>query len=907
MSEIPRFLTQKQAQLREQQIVQNSTEYHLQLLLNEFDRYQGILDVSFVTQNCTHDLFLDYSGQNLEHVLINGKEVQKTQNSYNNIWDGLFIRVPSHYLINGKNQISIYFHSEYANNGLGLHSFVDTDQKQYIYSQCEPYWCNKIFPCFDQPDLKATLNLVIIGPSKWVLLSNESPINQQKKFSLEQYQQNLQGNYSKTFLNQLIGNIKDENQYQYVFYKKTQILPTYLFGIVAGPYAEIKYQNTHKNIPMSIFSRESLLPHLQKMSDFIFEVTNDSMRLFEEFFGYPYPFSKYDQVYVPEYNVGAMENAGLVTFNDLYVFRETVTASRMTSLANTITHELSHHWFGNLVTMKWWNDLWLNESFADFISHFILSKMNVKSIQLVDIWVKFNVNKSWGYRTDQLITTHPIACAVENTEAADSIFDGISYSKGSATLRQLLCLMGEQSFSKALQTHFHKYAFKNATLDDFIEVLNEEFQKSNQYPFSLNEWQQKWIQTAGLNECQPIFNKESKSKETVLKIKQTAALQQHPTLRRHKMKVAFFDSEGNVTSQDVLLDEKEETSIVYDGSKSEFQAVLLNYQDFAFIKVLLDDLSIVFFKNNMHKIKDVLTRNLIWRAFFDMVRDGKLSSEEYFDIFMTAIPHEQSDDIITNQLMFLNSAYSQFTPRKYQNQLAARMFNFLVSYLLKIPKENKNRIIEIKDKLDFFARNNEHIVYLLDWYNGNNQDLKDFELGNSIEWRIVSLVHKSKKFTRDQKNSLFNIQSQKDQTDTKYNYEYKCKALDANQQEREQLWNSYINYDGKTSLRRIQFSWSGFSQTFNPDELEPYYQKFFDSVIVIHSKQNKEYANDFYQYLFPVSEDWDRLIKSLNQLKSGLSDKYVHLHRHINESIDDINRKQKNHQCFMQRASLAKM
>jgi len=190
-----------------------------------------------------------------------------------------------------------------------------------------------------------------------------------------------------------------------------------------------------------------------KLDRFIFEVTSQAMEMYEDFFGYEYPFTKYDQIFCPEYNWGAMENAGCVTFNDRYVFRQDPGATKMTTFANTITHELAHHWFGNLVTMKWWNDLWLNESFADFISHFCLHKIIPKcqSFKMADIWVQFNVRKGWGYSTDQQVTTHPISGPVPNTEAAESIFDGITYAKGAATLRQLLALMGEDLFSAALK------------------------------------------------------------------------------------------------------------------------------------------------------------------------------------------------------------------------------------------------------------------------------------------------------------------------------------------------------------------------------------------------------------------------------------------------------------------------
>lgn len=227
---------------------------------------------------------------------------------------------------------------------------------------------------------------------------------------------------------------------------------------------------------------------MENLAPFIFEITIESMRFFEEFFNYPFPFNKYDQIFAHEYKWGAMENAGVVTFNDLYIFKEKVSTERMLSFANTISHELSHHWFGNLVTMKWWDDLWLNESFADFISHFCLEKIkhNCKTIDYESAMASFLQRKGWGYHEDMMITTHPIRGKVANTSVADSIFDGITYSKGAATMKQLLYLMKEENFGKALSVYFHKYEWNNATIDDFLAEMQNYFTVEKE--FTIKQW-----------------------------------------------------------------------------------------------------------------------------------------------------------------------------------------------------------------------------------------------------------------------------------------------------------------------------------------------------------------------------------------------------------------------------------
>ena len=263
------------------------------------------------------------------------------------------------------------------------------------------------------------------------------------------------------------------------------------------------------------------------------------MKFFEEFFGHEYAFNKYDQIFVHEYNVGAMENAGVVTFNDLYIWKEKVSTEKMLGLANTISHELSHHWFGNLVTMKWWDDLWLNESFADFISHFCLEKIKnngLKEIQYESAMLAFLNRKNWGYDEDQRITTHPIRGPVPNTTVADSIFDGITYAKGASTMKQLLFIMKEENFSKGLAAYFKKFAFKNAKLEDFMY----EMKQVNHSGFDLNSWRELWLEKESLNYLEPIWKPEDKSENAKMQILQRPFTEKFPTLRPHRIKIGFF-------------------------------------------------------------------------------------------------------------------------------------------------------------------------------------------------------------------------------------------------------------------------------------------------------------------------------------------------------------------------------
>lgn len=346
--------------------------YTLFLKLKKGATYDGQVIVNFHLSKVSPNLFFDFSGTTISSIIINEKKLS-TQDSYESLRDRRFLQLPESNLLIGKNQVEITFSNLYSNDGLGLHSFTDTDGKQYIYSQCETYAANKIFPCFDQPDLKATLTLTMAVPKDWITIANE-PISNQ----------NSQCPNLASFMT-----AQEEPDYHITSFLTTPKISTYLYVFCAGPFQEIKCTNLYRSIPMSCYCRESLLTYLKDQADEIFEVTREVLRFYESFFSYPYPFSKYDSVFCPEFKFGAMENPGAVTFNDRIIWREKVTVDRNMLRVLVIAHEASHHWFGDLVTMKWWNDLWLNESFADFIAHFCLFKIQEK---ITVLQLKFQKN-----------------------------------------------------------------------------------------------------------------------------------------------------------------------------------------------------------------------------------------------------------------------------------------------------------------------------------------------------------------------------------------------------------------------------------------------------------------------------------------------------------------------------------
>jgi len=880
-------LSQSQAESRATLFTQSkdNINYNLFLKCMKGETFEGFLEATFDLQTISSDLFFDYAGTTIHEISINGTKLA-TNDNYESIRDRRFLLLPQENLKKGMNEVRIRYSNLYSNDGMGLHSFVDTDGKQYIYSQAESYAANKIFPCFDQPDLKARLTLSMAVPNDWVAIANQP--------ASEEYLKNLNLNDYLT--------AEEQSNYKVSAFSTTPRLPTYLFVFIAGPYHEIKCEKLHNNITMSCYCRESLLQYLKDQAEEIFEITRETLKFYESYFDYPYPFEKYDSVWCPEYKFGAMENPGAVTFNDDYVWREPVTADDNTYRANTITHEAAHHWFGDLVTMKWWNDLWLNESFADYISHYCLVKIKdkVKTTKFADVWLAFFNGKGWGYRADQQRTTHPIAGDVLNTDQAESIFDGITYSKGAASLKQLMCLIGEENFGKAMSSYFKKFEWSNATLNDFIASLQQYYKPTFQgSPENLIEWKTEWLQTAGLNECLPCFNPSNNSSDAKLIIKQSVALENFPTLRHHKMKIAFFDDNGKVyDTKDVVLKNTPETTITYDGSKQP-KAILLNYQDEAFIKIRLDDYSITFFKAKLHLIPDELTRAMIWRSLFDMVRDGKLSSYKFIEIVVGGAPNEPEDSALNNILSYASSSLILSPQILNDNLLKPKLFDCVLKLLLSTEKSNTNRIVLLREFLIAFAsfgekRDIDNFSRLLGWLNGTDPQLKDIETDLNNKWTIVRKLHRYTKLSNAQKNEVFTKVRDLDQSDRMKLAETNCEALRADENQRAKLLESYLDPENKLSVQMLGESMSGYN--YSPKNNEEDVEFFFENVLQIFQTRNNEFAQMFYRSLFPHKENINYYIERVQQLlpKAEGNDWLL---KSLRESLDDLERKKRGYTC----------
>ncbi len=504
----------------------------------------------------------------------------------------------------------------FVNTGEGLHRFVDpVDNKVYLYSQFEVPDSRRVYAAFEQPDLKATFDFEVVAPTDWVVVSN-SPTPEP---------------------------VVQDGAATWVF-PQTPRISSYITAIVAGPYVSMHDSLTSsdgRHIPLGIYVRQSLAEFLDY--DYIFDITKKGFEYYEREFAVPYPFAKYDQLFVPEFNAGAMENAGCVTFTEVYVFRSKVTDAVRERRVVTILHELAHMWFGDLVTMKWWNDLWLNESFAEWAS----TIATAEATEWTHAWATFQaMEKSWAYRQDQLPSTHPIVATINDLEDVQINFDGITYAKGGSVLKQLVAYVGREAFFTGVTNYFRANAWKNAELADLLRELEKTSKRD------LSTWSAKWLETAGVNTLTPVIETDDAGIITSFDIVQTAPAD-YPTIRPHRLAVGVYEFQGDalVRTTRVELDVDGERTAVTDLVGTHRGAlVLVNDDDLAYAKIRLDDESLAIAIERLSDIADPLARALVWGSAWDSTRDAEMAPSDYVDLVLGNIATETESTTVRTTL-----------------------------------------------------------------------------------------------------------------------------------------------------------------------------------------------------------------------------------------------------------------
>ncbi|HJV09439.1 MAG TPA: aminopeptidase N, partial [Acidimicrobiales bacterium] len=543
--------------------------------------------------------FIDLDAAGVREATLNGRVIPVES------YEKSRSRIPLRGL-SANNELRIVADCAYQHTGVGMHRFADpTDGKVYLHTQFEPYDAHRVFACFDQPDIKARFTLTVTAPEEWDVVSN-SPSTRE-------------------------GDVWR--------FSPTDIISTYLVAVVAGPYHVAR--DVHGQVDLGIYCRESLAQYLD--ADELFTLTKEGLDFFEAEFDYPSPFTKYDQLFVPEFNFGAMENPGCVTFNEYMVFRSRQTEAAHEGRANTLLHEMAHMWFGDLVTMRWWDDLWLNESFATYMA----THASAQATRFVDAWVRFAAGvKAGAMAQDQLPSTHPISADIVDTDAVRLHFDGITYLKGASTLKQLVAWVGQDAFRQGVQQYFRKFEWRNAELADFLAALEQASGRK------LTEWSEEWLRTAGVNTMKADFSSGEDDTYESFAIVQTGQ-PGNDTIRSHRVAVGLYRliDGAIVRGRRVELDVVgERTDVAELVGEIVPDLLLLNDDDLSYTKLRLDERSLRTLEEHLGDIVDPLARTLCWAATWDMVRDAELATRRYVDLVLTHAPAETDDAALSRLL-----------------------------------------------------------------------------------------------------------------------------------------------------------------------------------------------------------------------------------------------------------------
>jgi aminopeptidase N len=585
----------------------SNLSYEVSLSLSDdphAETFQSTTTVVFDAAHEGSETFINIAARSIDECTLNGKRLTAAQHGF----DGTVLRLRG--LRAGSNRLSVTAQCEYQHTGVGMHRLRDpVDGEVYVYTHFEPFDAHKVLACFDQPDLKAGVSMTVTAPVAWRVCGNASVVRTEAR-----------------------GDVKIWH------FKTTPPLPPYLIAVVAGKYHIV--ERKHRDIPMALWCRESLAEWVDEQAEEIFDITAAGLDFFEQYFGLKYPFDEYNQLFVPEFNMGAMENPGCVTFNEAYIHRGQASEAQLQRRAETILHEMAHvHGFGDVTTMRWWGDLWLNETFATYMANLALEK----STRFTNAWVDFaNSVKSIAARQDQLVTTHRIADHVPDTVSVRQNFDGITYHKGAAVMRQLVAWVGDDAFKRGVQDYFKRYRWGNADLQEFLDCLRRASGRD------LTSWGQDWLQTTGINTFHVRLT-EQNGRYTSFAIEQSA-IPEHPTLRAHRAGVGLYDRDANGV---IRLRKRVETDLT--GAITPITElvgervcdfILLNDGDLTFAKLRFDERSLETLKRDLSSIEDPLARALCWAAVWDLTRDAEMPAREFAELVARHAPAERDSLLV---------------------------------------------------------------------------------------------------------------------------------------------------------------------------------------------------------------------------------------------------------------------
>ncbi|MFH9428966.1 aminopeptidase N [Streptomyces sp. NPDC017615] len=816
-------LTRDEAQARAEFL--DVHRYTVDLDLTCGDETFGSRTAIRFTARTDGDTFVELKPAELRAVTLDGQPLDP------HALDGN--RLPLKNLTAGEHELTVDAAMRYSRTGEGMHRFTDpTDGETYVYTQLFLDDVQRVFAAFDQPDLKSVFDVSVTAPEGWQVLAN--------------------------------GITEDLGDGRWRA-ATTPLISTYLVAVAAGPWHSVRTE--HRGLPFGIHCRRSLAPHLDADADEILDVTRALYDRYHEKFEEPYPFDSYDQAFVPEFNAGAMENPGLVTFRDDFVFRSAVTDTERQTRAMVIAHEMAHMWFGDLVTLRWWDDIWLNESFAEYMGY----QTTLEATRFTQPWVEFGVTrKSWGYDADQRPSTHPVAPeSVDDTAAALLNFDGISYAKGASALRQLVAWLGEKDFLAGINVHFERHKFGNAALADFIDSLASATERD------VPAWADAWLRTTGVDKLTPRLTTTEGTRTLTV---------EHDGSRPHRVTAGVYDhdltEEGRLTLRERVGLDIPQAAPQPIGKRPAL--LLLNDGDLTYAKVRFDPESFETLRTSLSGLPDPLTRAVAWNALRDAVRDGELPPTAYLDTARAHLPLETDLALVQGVLAFAGTHIADRYLTPEQRPAALATLGSLCRDLLRRTEDGDNpglRLVAVRHFIDVAAHPETIAAWLADGTVPGGP-----ELDPELRWRILGRLA----VLGATDEAAIAAELERDPSANGQEGAARCRAALPDPEAKRRAWESMFATDDLSNYL-FKATAQGFWQPEQADLVAEYVPRYYQDAVAVSARRGPAIATAAGAWAFPHhAVDTENL--ALGQACLRDADPVPALRRKLADELDDLAR-----------------
>ncbi|MEU6402293.1 aminopeptidase N [Streptomyces sp. NPDC046985] len=810
--------------------------------------FRSVTTIRFRCNEPGASAFADLIAPSVTAVSLNGRDLDPGE-----VFDGARIALED---LAADNELVVDAQCAYSRTGEGLHRFVDPeDGEVYLYTQYEPADARRVFAGFEQPDLKAPFRFEVRAPEDWTVWSNGA----------------------------------GERHDGVWRFAETKPISTYITCVVAGPYHYVtdSYERefadgTRLEIPLGALCRKGLAKHFD--ADDVFLVTKQGLDFFHDRFDYPYPFGKYDQAFVPEYNLGAMENPGLVTFREEYIFRGKVTQASYEARANTVLHEMAHMWFGDLVTMRWWDDLWLKESFADFMGAFSL----VGATRFTDGWITFaNRRKAWAYRADQLPSTHPVTADIRDLQDAKLNFDGITYAKGASVLKQLVAYVGQDAFLEGARRYFKRHAYGNTRLGDLLAVLEETSGRD------MGAWARSWLQTAGVNALTPQVLLDAEGRIAELAVVQEAA-ESHPELRPHRVAVGLYQR-----SQVGALERYARAEADVQGARTVIaelagqdapDLVLVNDDDLTYCKIRFDENSLATLHAHLGALTDPLARALCWSALWNLTRDALLPARDFIDLVLRFADGESDIGVLQMLHAWADSALVHYVAPDRRAEAARALAQGALAELRQAEPGSEHQLAWAR----FYASTAsapadlEMLKGLLD----GAEEIAGLEVDQELRWAFLEPL--AAHGAADEKALADELA--RDDTASGKRHQVRCLAARPSAAVKAQAWAQAVESD-TLSNALVEATIAGFDRPAQRELLAPFAPKYFEVIERVWAQRSIQIAMHVVKGLFPAWQDSPETLEAADAWLAAHTDAAPALRRLVLESRDDLARALRGQAC----------